>query len=317
MRGVWRLRLPLPLPGVPHCNAWALAAGDGIVLVDCGMHTPGSVRHLEQALEQVGLALEDVRLLLCTHAHIDHCGQAATVKARSGCPLWLHPRHEHFTTPAGDPEAAVARRIEIARHSGVPEGPLQEWVRERRELGSGSAGPLEVDRDLVRGVRVETDVGAWDVYETPGHAPSHVVLHQPEQRLLISGDHLMGRISLYFEHGWTPDPVAEFLASLEVVEGLGARLALSGHGRPFTDLPGHIAGNRALVRERLDAVLAALGGRGAPATAFALLPDVYGERYDPAFAAWLLTKELCYLEHLEAQGAVERVADEPVRWRPA
>ena len=44
--GVWRLRLPLPWPGVPHCNAWALAAGDGIVLVDTGMHEPGSMVHL-------------------------------------------------------------------------------------------------------------------------------------------------------------------------------------------------------------------------------------------------------------------------------
>jgi glyoxylase-like metal-dependent hydrolase (beta-lactamase superfamily II) len=315
--GVWRLRLPLPLPGVPHCNAWALAAGDGIVLVDCGMDTPGSVRHLEQALEQVGLALEDVRLLLCTHAHIDHCGQAATVKARAGCPLWLHPRHEHITEPAGDPEAARARRIEVARHSGVPEAPLRAWVRERRQLGSGLAGPLEVDRDLLPGVRVDSDAGTWDVYETPGHAPSHVVLHQPERRMLISGDHLLGRISLYFDHGWTPDPVAEFLASLDVVERLGARLALSGHGRPFTDLPGHIAGNRRLVAARLDAVQAALE-RQAPATAFALLPAVYGEDYAPEMGPWLLTKMLCYLEHLEADGAVRRLPDEdPVRWCPA
>ena len=35
------------------------------------------MRHLERALEQVGLRLEHVRLLVCTHAHIDHCGQAA------------------------------------------------------------------------------------------------------------------------------------------------------------------------------------------------------------------------------------------------
>ena len=34
--GIWRLRLPLPWPGVPHVNAWALQAGDGIVLVDTG-----------------------------------------------------------------------------------------------------------------------------------------------------------------------------------------------------------------------------------------------------------------------------------------
>ena len=38
--GVWRLRLPIVLPGVPHVNAWALQAGDGIVLVDTGMHEP-------------------------------------------------------------------------------------------------------------------------------------------------------------------------------------------------------------------------------------------------------------------------------------
>ena len=36
--GVWRLRLPLPWPAVPHCNAWAIAAADGIVLVDTGTH---------------------------------------------------------------------------------------------------------------------------------------------------------------------------------------------------------------------------------------------------------------------------------------
>lgn len=55
--GVWRLRLPLPWPGVPHCNAWAVAAGDGVVLFDCGMHEPGSEAHLDRAMEQVNLKI--------------------------------------------------------------------------------------------------------------------------------------------------------------------------------------------------------------------------------------------------------------------
>src|SRR5215216_4021707 len=67
--GVWRLRLPLPWPAVPHCNAWALAAGDGVVLVDTGMHEPGSMMHLHRALSQAGLRIEHVRLIVCTHAH--------------------------------------------------------------------------------------------------------------------------------------------------------------------------------------------------------------------------------------------------------
>jgi glyoxylase-like metal-dependent hydrolase (beta-lactamase superfamily II) len=311
--GVWRLRLPLPIPGVPHCNAWALAAGDGIVLVDCGAHLPGSMRHLERALEQVGLQLELVRLLVCTHAHIDHCGQAAAIQERTGCPLWIHPRHEHLTAVADDPETALARRIEIARQSGVPEEPLQAWAESRRGESSGMSGPLTSARDLLPGVAVDTDLGAWDVYETPGHAPSHVVLHQPEQRLLISGDHVLGRISLYFDHGWTPDPVGEFLASLTRVDALDVRLSLSGHGRPFTDLHGHVEGNRALIAQRLDAIVATLRERG-EATAFDLLPPVYGEKLMPATAAWLLTKTLCYLEHLERGGAVRSLAGDPTRW---
>jgi glyoxylase-like metal-dependent hydrolase (beta-lactamase superfamily II) len=314
--GVWRLRLPLPIPGVPHCNAWALAADGGIVLVDCGMHEPGSMRELERALDQVGLGLADVRLLVATHGHPDHVGQAATLQERTGCELWLHPRHEHAAAPSEDPDAALARAIEIARQSGVPEAPLRRWAASRRETPSGIAGRLAPDRDLVEGMTVETDLGTWTVLETPGHAPSHVVLHQPERRLLISGDHVLGRISLYFDHGWTPDPVGEFLASLGRVDDLDVRLTLSGHGRPFTDLPGHVRANRELIARRLAAVLAAL--REQPgSTAFALLPAVYGEDYAPEMSAWLLTKVLCYLDHLERRGDARRLGGEPERWAPA
>jgi len=61
--GIWRLRLPLELPGVPHCNAWALQAGDGIVLVDTGMHDRTSMANLERALERTGHTLRDVNLI--------------------------------------------------------------------------------------------------------------------------------------------------------------------------------------------------------------------------------------------------------------
>src|SRR3954469_16723195 len=137
--GVWRLRLPLPWPGVPHCNAWALAAGDGIVLVDTGMHEPGSLGHLERALGQVNLRLEHVRLLVCTHAHSDHYGQAATILERAGCELWMHPNHGHMTAALDDPEAAVEQRLEIGRASGVPERALFEVAQMTRALGAGVA----------------------------------------------------------------------------------------------------------------------------------------------------------------------------------
>jgi glyoxylase-like metal-dependent hydrolase (beta-lactamase superfamily II) len=129
---------------------------------------------------------------------------------------------------------------------------------------------------------------------------------QRERRLLISGDHLLGRISLYYDFGWSPDPVGEFLDSLDKVDALDARLALSGHGRPFVDVHGHVEGNRRLVADRLEAVLGALSE--GPRTAVQISPEVYGEPLTDYNASWLLSQTLCYLRHLELRG---RVSHEP------
>jgi glyoxylase-like metal-dependent hydrolase (beta-lactamase superfamily II) len=313
--GLWRLRLPLPWPGVPHCNAWAIAAGSGILLVDTGMHEPGSLAQLELALGQVNLRLEHVRLLACTHAHSDHWGQAAPIKRRSGADFLMHPNHEHATRNAGDPEARLARRLEVARQSGVPELALERYAERAKEIPSGIETVIEPDGALVPGVELETDLGVWSVHETPGHAPSHVCLFQPERRLLISGDHVLGRISLFYDYGWTPDPAGEFLRSLEVVDQLDARLCLAGHGRPFADVRAHIEGNRRLVHERVEAVAAAL--RSGPRTAVEISPDVYDEPLTPSNAAWLLSQTLSYLSHLELEGRVLHLDGEPQRWRLA
>ncbi len=310
--GLWRLRLPLPWPGIPHCNAWALASGDGVVLVDTGFFDSSALAQFERALDQAGFALADVRLVVCTHAHVDHCGLAPLICERTGAELWIHPDHAHFTAGAADPEQALARRVEIARQSGVPEAPLAAWAQRRAAAESDSAGPLGPARDLVDGVTVASDLGEWTAIETPGHAPSHVCLHLPERRVLLSGDHLLGRVSLYFDYGWTPDPVGEFLSSLDRVERLDARLALSGHGRPFTDVVGHIAANRALVRRRLHAVRSALAS--GPLTAYELAPRIYGELFADEKATWLMTKTLCWLRHLEVAGETRR-AGEPERWQ--
>jgi glyoxylase-like metal-dependent hydrolase (beta-lactamase superfamily II) len=310
--GVFRLRLPLPWPGVPHCNAWAVSAGDGFVLFDTGMHDEHSIEQLERALAMCGLRIEDTKLVVCTHAHSDHCGQAAPIVERVGCELWMHPSHELMSRMVEDPEAVLARRLEVARQSGVPEEALRRYAAERGNSEPGIAGPIAPDRELVDGVTVATDLGEWVAYETPGHSPSHVCLFQPERRLLISGDHLLGRISLYFEFGFSPNPVGEFLTSLDVVERLGARLCLAGHGRTFTDVHAHIAGNRTLVEEHLAGVLGAVA-EGEP-TAFELVTRVHGESLSQQNAHWLLSQTLAYLTHLESIGSVRRISGEPERW---
>jgi glyoxylase-like metal-dependent hydrolase (beta-lactamase superfamily II) len=272
--GAWRLRLPLKWRRVPHVNAWAFKAGEKLVLVDTGVHERGSMFDFERALAVTGHRVEDVGLIVITHAHSDHSGQAPLLAERAGCEVWIHPA---FESHIGDSEF--------------------------------QATPLKSDRDLVNGVTIDTDLGPWTVVETPGHAPSHVCLHQPDRRLLVSGDHLLGRVSLYFDVGYTPDPVGEFLHSLEVVDALDARLVLAGHARPFTDVHHHVEASRELVSRRLDATREALA-KG-PLTCDELAHAVYGTEYTEELGRWLGTKARAWLTHLEALGEASRDGE---RW---
>jgi glyoxylase-like metal-dependent hydrolase (beta-lactamase superfamily II) len=314
--GIWRLRLPLPWPGVPHGNVWAVAADGGVVLFDTGIGGKGGLRRFDMALAQAGFGLEDVRLLVCTHSHADHYGLAAPIVEGAGCELWMHPRWEHVRLLASDPAAALEQRIEVARQSGVPVASLERY-REAREGDddNGVDAIVEPDCELVPGVEVETDLGAWQVYETPGHAPSHVVLHQPERRLLISGDHLLGRTVLFFDHGHSPDPVGEFLHSLEEVEPLAVDLVLPGHGRTFRDPEAKIAEARRQVDELLGKVREALeeGER----TGYEIVGEIVGsENLDTPVSAWVLQIVLSCLDHLAIGGEVEPVEGaDPRRWR--
>jgi glyoxylase-like metal-dependent hydrolase (beta-lactamase superfamily II) len=163
-------------------------------------------------------------------------------------------------------------------------------------------------------VEVETDLGTWQVYETPGHAPSHVVLHQPERRLLISGDHLLGRTVLFFDHGHSPDPVGEFLRGLDEVEPLEVDLVLPGHGRPFRDPEVKIAEARRQVEELIGKVKVSLAE--GEKTAFEIVGEIVGaENVNTPVSAWVLQIVLSCLDHLTILGEVEPVeATDPQRW---
>jgi glyoxylase-like metal-dependent hydrolase (beta-lactamase superfamily II) len=316
--GVWRLRLALPWPGVPHGNAWAVAADGGIVLFDTGMGGKGRLRQLDLALAQAGFGVEDIRLLVCTHSHTDHYGLASEITEAASCELWMHPAWEHVRLLADDPVAALEARIEVARQSGVPPASLERYRQARSDDSETGIEAIRVpDRELIPGIEVETDLGTWQVHETPGHAPSHVVLHQPGRKLLISGDHLLGRTVLFFDYGHTADPIGEFVSSLTEVEPLDVELCLPGHGRTFRDPEAKIAEARRQVDQLLSKVSAALavGER----TAFEIVAEFLGpDNVNSPASGWALQIVLSALDHLALEGAVTTVdSSDPQRWRLA
>ena len=241
--GVFRLRLPLPWPGVPHCNAWAVAAGDGVVLFDTGMHQPGSLAHLERALDMCNLRLENVRLVVCTHAHSDHYGQAAPIVERAGCELWMHPNHEHMLRWAQDPGAALARRLEVARQSGVPEEPLRRYAAERESRESGIAGGRRARQGARAGGDRRDRPRPMDRARDPRPCP---LARLPVPARAAPSDLRRSSAGAYLAalRLTASPPIQSANSSTRSTSSrlLHARLCLAGHGRTFADVHAHIEG---------------------------------------------------------------------------
>ena len=132
---------------------------------------------------------------------------------------------------------------------------------------------------------------------------------------MISGDHLLGRTVLFFDHGHSPDPVGEFLRSLDEVEPLDVDLVLPGHGRTFRDPEAKIAEARRQVGELLAKVRDSLGE--GEKTAFEIVADLVGpENVDGAASVWALQIVLSSLDHLAILGeAGPADGTDPQRWK--
>jgi glyoxylase-like metal-dependent hydrolase (beta-lactamase superfamily II) len=69
--------------------AFLLIGQAGPVLVDAGL--PGTTRHIWAALRRQGWRPQELRGVVLTHAHLDHCGCLPAVLRASGAPLAAHP----------------------------------------------------------------------------------------------------------------------------------------------------------------------------------------------------------------------------------
>jgi glyoxylase-like metal-dependent hydrolase (beta-lactamase superfamily II) len=153
-----------------------------------------------------------------------------------------------------------------------------------------------------------TDVGGWQVLELPGHADGHLGYFR--DGVLIAGDHLLRRITpavgLYPES--RPDPLGDYLASLERTIELAPRIVYPGHGEPIDDAATRA---RELIehhRLRLDEHEASLSTE--PRTAYDISFDVFGRELAPTQRRFAVAETLSHLERLVREGRAARGGDD-------
>jgi glyoxylase-like metal-dependent hydrolase (beta-lactamase superfamily II) len=303
---LWTLRLPVAWSDITHVNAYLLERpAGGVTLVDCGSAGDDSCWDaLVTAVGRAGHDITDVRELVITHAHSDHFGVARQVVEETGCTMAMHPAHQAFTDGMNEPDRIRAARRRRALREGVPENLLDTLYATVGEEVEGCQGPIPPFRPLTEGSTFETVHGTWVAIETPGHAPNHLVFHQPEGKLLLAADLVSRVFAPWFDYGYTVDTVAEFAASLRRTARLEVDVALPGHGRPIEDFHDLVAEHERDLAKRLADTEAAIAQ--GPTHAYDLCSRVFGPADTDQGTVWQMVEMIAYLRHLRLTGRIVR-----------
>ena len=206
-------------------NNILIADEDGAALIDSGYVSPA-----EQTEALVRRALDGRRLtrLMNPHLHADHCGGNAGLQRAHGCEVWI---------PPGQWSAVLRWDTEALTYA--PTG--QRCER------------FVPDHTLVPGSSIELGGRPWSVIGAPGHDPHSVILFDPRDGVLISADALWENgFGIVFPELEGVSAFADAATVFDLIESLGASVAIPGHGRPFVDVD--LALTRA--RHRLDGFVA-------------------------------------------------------------
>jgi glyoxylase-like metal-dependent hydrolase (beta-lactamase superfamily II) len=240
-----------------------IVGGHEVAVIDPGPDLPEHVAALKRVL-----AGRRVTHILVTHCHSDHSPAAKPLKEWSGAKTYAFGPHG----------------------SGREDGPTVE-----------AGGDMDFMPDVrVRdGEIIRGDGFTFACVHTPGHTSNHMCYALSEERVLFTGDHIMGWSTTVVT---PPDgDMAQYIASVEKLERRGDRVLYPTHGAPITEPKPFLAAYREHRLDRERQVLAAI------ADGLATIPQMVARMYadvDVRLHPAASRSVLAHLIKLEQEGRV-------------
>jgi glyoxylase-like metal-dependent hydrolase (beta-lactamase superfamily II) len=257
--GIYQLQLPLPFTPVgdmslgenlSQTNVYFIQGSTGWLLVDSGWDDPQNMEIIKKGLQEIGIYFKDISQIVITHSHLDHFGLAGELQEISGATLLLHQGERRFIEPGGVKGATILKTMkewlykngtpvdETAKLQRLPAGEMNFISPVFPDVVSFTGKVGSPDIFLSGGERIDTGLFSFEVLWTPGHSPGHICLYERAKGVLISGDHILSRITP--EIGLNPfsglNPLGDYIKSLESLKKLEVELVLPGHEEYFVDL---------------------------------------------------------------------------------
>jgi hydroxyacylglutathione hydrolase len=184
-------------------NVYVLA-GDYLTLVD-----PGNDYTIFAELEKLGYNLLDIKKIVLTHGHRDHC-------------MGVFEMLRY-------PPIMEGKTVEIIMHAGGP--------REFKEMTTAAGFP---PTEVMGGETIELSGFQWEVIHTPGHTIDGICLYHEPTKTLISGDVVLPD-SIADADKSAGGSLDHYLPGLKQLMNKDVAHVLPGHGVPVA-----VTGNRAV-----------------------------------------------------------------------
>jgi glyoxylase-like metal-dependent hydrolase (beta-lactamase superfamily II) len=261
--GVWSV--PVPIIGNPlrYVLSYLIEHDAGFVMIDPGWDHPDSWQALTDGLGECEIPLTAITAIAVTHVHPDHHGQSGKVREISGAWIGMHPAEDSFLELRVSNLMMRDNMGAYLRWCGAPASHMEELIASRQHAGA-VAPMVRADRLIEHGDLIDVPGLRLRAVWTPGHTPGHLCFHDETHDLLLTGDHILPRITPNVSsYDMTSNPLDDYLASLARLRGMQPREVLPAHEYRFADLDSRLDALTEHHQERLAEALDIVAAAGA------------------------------------------------------